>query len=73
MLTSNRMRQAIRSDTPATPVLSTVDITRSLVGRVLSADIPLLSPNPFLSYGLNAAEPHIRSPLIMAGTKIPHT
>jgi hypothetical protein len=28
---------------------------------------------PFLSCGLDTAEPHIRSPLGMAGTKIPHT
>ena len=32
-----------------------------------------LSPSPFLNCGLDAAEPHIRSPLIAAGTKIPHT
>jgi hypothetical protein len=30
-------------------------------------------PEPFLTCGLNTAEPHIRSPLIAAGTKIPHT
>ena len=30
-------------------------------------------PEPFLTCGLDTAEPHIRSPLIAAGTKIPHT
>jgi len=30
-------------------------------------------PEPFLACGLDTAEPHIRSPLIAAGTKIPHT
>ena len=30
-------------------------------------------PEPFLTCGLETAEPHIRSPLIPAGTKIPHT
>jgi hypothetical protein len=37
---------------------------------------PLVSrrqPEPFLTCGLMTAEPHIRSPLIAAGTKIPHT
>ena len=30
-------------------------------------------PEPFLTCGLDTAEPHIRSPLNAAGTKIPHT
>src|SRR5580704_16896375 len=30
-------------------------------------------PEPFLTRGLDTAEPHIRSPPIAAGTKIPHT
>jgi hypothetical protein len=30
-------------------------------------------PEPFLTCGLDIAEPHIRSPLIAAGTEIPHT
>src|SRR5580700_104206 len=30
-------------------------------------------PEPFLTCGLDTAEPHIRSPLIVVGTKIPHT
>jgi hypothetical protein len=30
-------------------------------------------PEPLLTCGLDTAEPHIRSPLIAAGTKIPHT
>jgi hypothetical protein len=30
-------------------------------------------PEPCLTCGLDTAEPHIRSPLIAAGTKIPHT
>ena len=38
-----------------------------------SAGTPLHQPEPFLTCGLDAAEPHIRSPLIAAGTKIPHT
>lgn len=41
--------------------------------KIIGWETPFLSSNPFLSHGLNAAEPHIRSPLIMAGTKIPHT
>src|SRR5215469_3339141 len=32
-----------------------------------------VGPNPFFDCGSEAAEPHIRSPLIAAGTKIPHT
>ena len=30
-------------------------------------------PEPFLTCGLDTVEPHTRSPLIAAGTKIPHT
>jgi hypothetical protein len=42
--------------------------------RVQSASLvsPRL-PEPFLTCGFDTAEPHIRSPLITAGTKIPHT
>jgi len=32
----------------------------------------LPSPGPLLDRGLDAAEPHIRLPLVAAGTKIPH-
>jgi hypothetical protein len=32
-----------------------------------------LSPGPMLAYGFDTAEPHIRSPLTAADTKIPHT
>jgi len=35
--------------------------------------LSLRQPEPFLTCGLDTAEPHIRSPLIAAGTKIPHT
>src|SRR3954471_19996929 len=37
-----------------------------------AADPSLPSPGPLLDRGLDAAEPHIRSPLVAAGTKIPH-
>src|SRR3954451_15907921 len=37
-----------------------------------AADPSLPSPGPLLDRGLDAAEPHIRSPPVAAGTKIPH-
>ena len=52
-------------------------VQASRPGRQASVQsAPLLSPRqpePFLTCGLDTAEPHIRSPLIAAGTKIPHT
>ena len=46
----------------------------SIVGSPYqSADTALLGPGPFFDCGPAAAEPHIRSPRIAAGTKIPHT
>src|ERR1700733_12171999 len=39
----------------------------------LSAGTALLGPGPFFDCGPAAAEPHILSPRIAAGTKIPHT
>ena len=44
-------------------------------GQILASGLPavcFLSPSPLLSCGFDAAEPHIRSPLRAAGTKIPH-
>src|ERR1700733_14664860 len=38
-----------------------------------SAGTALLGPGPFFDCGPAAAEPHILSPRIAAGTKIPHT
>src|SRR6202521_1070526 len=38
-----------------------------------SVDTTPVGPSPFFDCGTEAAEPHIRSPLIAAGTKIPHT
>ena len=41
---------------------------------VQSASLPSpRQPEPFLTCGLDTVEPHTRSPLIAAGTKIPHT
>jgi hypothetical protein len=48
----------------------------ALVVRPACNPAPLVSrrqPEPFLTCSLMTAEPHIRSPLIAAGTKIPHT
>src|SRR5260370_17051502 len=38
-----------------------------------SVDTTPVGPSPFFDCDSEAAEPHIRSPLIAAGTKIPHT
>ena len=46
-----------------------LDALFDLAGSLLSRR----QPEPFLTCGLDTAEPHIRSPLIAAGTKIPHT
>ena len=46
----------------------------SIVGAPYhSVDTTPVGPSPFFDCGTEAAEPHIRSPLIAAGTKIPHT
>jgi hypothetical protein len=48
------------------------DTERLKIRESLARQFPLLSPNPFRTYGLNAAEPHIRLRLIVAGAKSHH-
>ena len=53
-----------------------INVQVSRACQVSAQSASLLSPRqpePFLTCGLDTAEPHIRSPLIAAGTKIPHT
>jgi hypothetical protein len=70
-------RQAVRQPPPpARSIRSEQDIaSRDMIGRspYHSVDTTPVGPSPFVDCGSEAAEPHIRSPLIAAGTKIPHT
>jgi hypothetical protein len=66
---------AVQGHATSPAVADTARLTRRLSSgqRAIRSAAIASSARAFLTCGLDTAEPHIRSPLIAAGTKIPHT